>query len=99
MEGARVYFLTTMEQKKRLSILFIRFFFSLRKHEAENVKEFTKRFNKLYHKIPVTIQPTETAAMVAYSTTFEPDFTVSLRERQSVALLVMQEDAVAYREI
>ena len=33
-------------------------FFSLRKQEAENVEEFTKRFNKLYHNIPTTIQST-----------------------------------------
>jgi len=59
------------------------------------VEDFTKRFNKLYHKIPDTIQPTETSPMVAYSAAFEPDFAIALRERLSVALLVMQSDVVA----
>lgn len=58
------------------------------------MEEFTKRFNKLYHKIPVTMQSTETATMVAYSAAFELDFAVALRERPSVALMVMQENAV-----
>lgn len=59
------------------------------------MEELTKRFNKLYHKILVTIQPMETAAMVAYSTAFESDFAFSFRERRYVALLVKQADAVA----
>jgi len=59
------------------------------------VEEFTKRFNKLYHKIPSTIQPTEMDDMVAYSVAFETDFVVALRERRSITLLLMQADAVA----
>lgn len=65
--------------------------FSLRKQGAENVEEF----NKLYHKISSTIQPTETIAMVAYSAAFELDFSVALRERRSIMLLLMQADGVA----
>jgi len=70
-------------------------FFSLIKQGAENVEEFTKRFNKLYHKIPSTIQPIETAVMVAYSTAFEPNFVVALRERRSITFLLVQVDAVS----
>lgn len=59
------------------------------------MEEFTKKFNKLYHKIPSTIQPIKTTAMVAYPMVFEPDFVVSLQERRSITLLLMQADAVA----
>jgi hypothetical protein len=70
-------------------------FASLKKKENENVEEFTKRLNKLYNKIPTSIKPTPTAAMINFSGAFEPYFAVLLRERRSRTLLRMQSDAVA----
>lgn len=95
LAGVGVHLLPTVGGEKGFSVLPRSEFFSRRKKEAENVEEFTKRFNNLYHKIPSMIQPIETTSMVAYSAAFEPDFVVALWERRSITLLLMQADAVA----
>jgi hypothetical protein len=56
--------------------------------------EFTQRFNKLYNKIPVEVKPSQPAAKVTYAGAFDPDFALLLRERRSVDLPNMQDDAV-----
>jgi hypothetical protein len=66
----------------------------LKKKNSESVLEFTQRFNKLYNKIPAEVKPSQPAAKVTYAGAFDPDFALLLRERRSVDLPKMQDDAV-----
>ena len=56
--------------------------------------EFTQRFNKLYNKIPAEVKPSQPAAKVTFAGAFDPDFSLLLRERRSLDLSKMQDDAV-----
>jgi ribonuclease HI len=56
--------------------------------------EFTQRFNKLYNKIPAEVKPSQPSAKVTYAGAFDPDFALLLRERRSLDLPKMQDDAV-----
>jgi hypothetical protein len=69
-------------------------FGALRKKNSESVLEFTQRFNKLYNKIPAEVKPSQPAAKVTFVGAFDPDFSLLLRERRSVDLTKMQDDAV-----
>jgi hypothetical protein len=69
-------------------------FGALRKKNSESVLEFIQRFNKLYHKIPAEVKPSQPAAKVTFAGAFEPDFALLLRERRSVDLTRMQDDAI-----
>jgi hypothetical protein len=69
-------------------------FGALKKKNSESVLEFTQRFNKLYNKIPAEVKPSQPAAKVTYAGAFDPDFALLLRERRSVDLPKMQDDAV-----
>jgi hypothetical protein len=69
-------------------------FGALRKNNSELVLEFTQSFNKLYHKIPAEVKPSQTAAKVTFTGAFEPDFSLLLRERRFSTLMGMQDDAI-----
>jgi hypothetical protein len=69
-------------------------FGALRKKNFELVLEFTQRFNKLYHKIPAEVKPSQPAAKVIFAGAFEPDFALLLRERRYATLTGMQDDAI-----
>jgi hypothetical protein len=69
-------------------------FGALRKKNSESVLEFTQRFNKLYNKIPAEVKPSQPAAKVTFAGAFDPDFALLLRERRSVDLTKMQDDAL-----
>jgi hypothetical protein len=69
-------------------------FGSLRKKNSESVLEFTQRFNKLYDKIPVEVKPSQPVAKVTFSGAFDPKFALLLRERRSIDLTKMQDDAL-----
>jgi hypothetical protein len=56
--------------------------------------EFTQRFNKLYNKIPAEVKPSQPSAKVTYAGDFDPDFSLLLRERRSLDLPKMQDDAI-----
>ena len=56
--------------------------------------EFIQRFNKLYNKIPIEVKPSQPAAKVTFTGSFEPDFALLLRERRRADLTQMQDDAV-----
>jgi hypothetical protein len=49
------------------------------------VSDFSKRFNKMYNKIPTKIKPKKT-----YAGAFDPEFCLLLRERISTSLTHMQ---------
>jgi ribonuclease HI len=69
-------------------------FGSLKKQEGESVSDFSKRFNKMYNKIPAEIKPSEAAAQISYASAFDPDFCLVLRERRATSLAQMQDAAI-----
>jgi ribonuclease HI len=69
-------------------------FGSLKRKEGESVPDFSKRFNKMYNRIPAEIKPSEASAMITYSSAFDPDFCLLLRERRAATLAHMQDAAV-----
>jgi hypothetical protein len=66
-------------------------FGSLKRKEGESVSDFSKRFNKMYNKIPAEIKPTEASAKITYASAFDPDFCLLLRERRATSLALMQD--------
>jgi len=69
-------------------------FGSLKRKEGESVSYFSKRFNKMYNKIPAEINPSEASAKITYASAFDPDFCLLLRERRDTTLAHMQDAAV-----
>jgi len=69
-------------------------FGSLKKKEGESISDFSKRFNKMYNKIPTEIKPTEASAKITYASAFDPDFCLLLRERRATSLANMQDAAL-----
>lgn len=45
----------------------------------------------MYNKIPTEIKPTETFAKITYSSAFDPEFCLLLRERISISLAHMKD--------
>jgi hypothetical protein len=80
--------------EKKDHLYYLTEFGALRKNNSESVLEFTQRFNKLYHKIPAEVKPSQPAAKVTFAGAFEPDFALLLRERRSATLTGMQDDAI-----
>jgi hypothetical protein len=69
-------------------------FGSLKRKEGEFVSNFSKRFNKMYNKIPAEIKPSEASAKITYASAFEPDLYLLLRERRATSLANMQDEAL-----
>ena len=64
-------------------------FGSLRRKKDETIAIFSKRFNKMYGRIPAEIKPSETSAKLTYANAFDHEFSLLLRERRPVTLLNM----------
>ena len=75
-------------------IYYLTKFGALRKKNSELVLEFTQRFNKLYHKIPAELKPSQPAGNVTFVRAFEPDFIVLLRERRPATLIGLQYNTI-----
>jgi hypothetical protein len=69
-------------------------FGSLKKTEGESISDFSKRFNKMYNKIPAEIKPSEASTQISYAGAFDPDFCLLLRERRATFLTQMQDAAI-----
>jgi len=69
-------------------------FGALRRKKDETIADFSKRFNKMYSRIPAEIKPTETSAKLTYANAFDHEFYLLLRERRPIALLNMQDAAL-----
>ena len=54
-------------------------FGALRRKNDETIADFSKRFNKMYSRIPVEIKPTETSAKLTYVNSFDHEFSLLLR--------------------
>jgi hypothetical protein len=78
---------------KRDFLYYITKFGSL-KRKGESVSDISKRFNKMYSKIPYEIKPTETSAKITYVSAFDPELCLLLRERISPFLVHMQDAAL-----
>jgi hypothetical protein len=76
---------------KKYFLYYITEFGSLKRREGESVSDFSKRFNKMYNNIPTEIKPTKTSAKITYSSAFDPEFCLLLRERRATSLAHMQD--------
>jgi hypothetical protein len=57
---------------KKDFLYYITEFGALKRKEGESMSYFSKRFNKMYNKIPTEIKPTETSAKITYASAFDP---------------------------
>jgi hypothetical protein len=64
---------------------------AIKREEGESVSDFSKRFNKMYNKIPTKIKSTETFAKITYASSFDPKFFLLLREIRATSLVHMQD--------
>ena len=69
-------------------------FGDFRRKKDETIVDFSKRFNKMYGRIPAEIKPSETSTKLTYANTFNHEFSLLLRERRLVSLLKMQDAAL-----
>jgi hypothetical protein len=75
---------------KKDFMYYITEFRSLKRKEGEYVSDFSKRFNKMYNKILAEIKPTKDSAKITYSSDFDPDLCLLLRERRDTSLAHMK---------
>jgi hypothetical protein len=54
------------------------------------MSNFSKRFNKMYNKIPTRNNPIDTSAKITYASVFDQDLFLLLREKRSSTLAHMQ---------
>ena len=76
---------------KKDFMYYITEFGSLKRKEGESFSDFSKRFNKMYNKIPAEIKPTKASAKITYAISFDPDFCLLLRERTTTSLAHMED--------
>ena len=55
-------------------LYYITEFGALKRKQGESISDFTKRFNKMYSKIPNEIKPTETSARITFANAFDAEF-------------------------
>jgi hypothetical protein len=79
---------------RRDYLYYITEFGALKRKNGESILDFTKRFNKMYGRIPDEIKPTEASAKITYANAFDAEFSLLLRERRSTTLLSMQEATI-----
>ena len=69
-------------------------FGALRRKRDETIAKFSKRFNKMYSRIPAEIKTLETSSKLTYANAFDHEFSLLLRERRPISLLNMQDAAL-----
>jgi hypothetical protein len=79
---------------KKDFMYYITKFGSLKRKGGEFVSDFSKRFKKMYNKIPIEIKPTKASAKITYANAFDPDFCLLLRERRATSPAHMQDAAL-----
>ena len=65
--------------ERRDHLCYITKFSNLRIENGESVSNFTKRFNKMFSKIPTEIKPTKTPSRITYANAFESELSLLLR--------------------
>jgi hypothetical protein len=68
-------------------------FYALKSQSNETISTFSRRFSSIYYNFPKEIQPTETDAMLHYSTTLHPDLSFLLMEIRPKSLQQIFNDA------
>ena len=76
--------------ERRDHLYYITEFSNLKRENGESVSNFTKRFNKMFNKIPAKIKPTDTSAKITYVNAFDSEFCLLLKERRSASLSLIQ---------
>ena len=66
---------------------------NLRREPNESVQDLSSRFKKTYNAIPADVKPPPSVAKLHYANAFSSEFTLLLRERRSVSLEDMMDDA------
>jgi hypothetical protein len=66
----------------------------LKRQPGETVQQFSARFNKVYHAMPVDIRPPPVSSHFHFPDTFNPEMAFQLRERNTATLDEMQNIAV-----
>jgi hypothetical protein len=79
---------------KKYFMYYMTEFRSLKKKEGGYVFDFSKRFNKMYNKIPSEIKPTEASTKISYVNAFDSDLCLLLRERRATSLAQMKDEVV-----
>jgi hypothetical protein len=79
---------------KKDFLYYITEFRSLKRKEGEFVSDFSKRFKKMYKKIPDEMKPTETMEKITYASAFDSEFCLLLREIRSPSLVHMKDVAL-----
>ena len=69
-------------------------FGALKRKNGETLADFTKRFNKVYQKIPLEVKPPETTTMITFANAFDSKFALWLRDAKPQTLSTMQEAAI-----
>ena len=59
-------------------------FGALRRKKDETIGDFSKRFNKMYGRIPAEIKPSKTSSKITYANAFDHEFSLHLRESRPV---------------
>ena len=67
---------------------------ALKIKNGESISDFTKRFNKMYGRIPYEIKPTKSSTKITYANAFDANFSLLLREIRSTTLFSMQEATI-----
>ena len=75
-------------------LYYITEFGSLKTKEGESLINFTKRFNKVFQKIPIKVKPPETTTMITFTNAFDAKFSLWLRVAKPQSLPAMQEAAI-----
>jgi hypothetical protein len=81
-------------ERKNNSLHLLTQYNNLRRGPNESVHDFSSRFKKTYNAIPTDVKPPPGAAKLHYADAFSSEFTLLLRERRSVSLDDMIEDAI-----
>jgi hypothetical protein len=66
----------------------------LKRQPGETVHQFSARFNKIYHAMPVDIRPPPGSTHLHFPDAFDPEMAFQLRERNTASLEEMQNIAV-----
>jgi hypothetical protein len=77
--------------ERRDLLYYISEFGNLKRDDGELVSDFIKRFNKMFGKIPAEIKPSDASAKITFSASFDLEFCLILRERQSTMLDLKQD--------
>jgi hypothetical protein len=67
---------------RRYLLHYITKFGNLKKENGESVSDFSKRFNRMYSKIPAEIKPSNTSAKITYANSFDSKLCLFFRERR-----------------